>query len=304
MSSESIPYLYDLMEDLINNGVKNVTLNPDAPVPSIEIPEGSYTITDNEMGVKFAEEYDTGYLYYSSKSYPHQSDLRSDSLPSTDALSASKRASKCSTGAFCPNRGKPLKAECVIEGFDEVTADFIEKMFQRKNGIPWTILETERTILREITLSDINDLFELYKDPDIIRFIPPLQLTREEELDFQREYIKHMYGFFGYGFWNVLDKNSKKLIGRAGLSNREGFEDMELGYLFTPDYRGKGIATEVCTAIIKYAADILGAEKLNAFIHPENTKSVRLAEKLGFKYTGEEIESMGNVLVRYVLDVN
>ncbi len=244
ISDGSIPYLYDLMEDLDNNRVRNFTMNPAAPVPALEIPGGSYTITDNS------------------------------------------------------------DAQCVIEGFDEVTADFIEKMYQRKNEIPWIILETPRTIIKEISLSDIDELFELYKDPDIIRFIPPLQPTKREELDFQKEYIKKMYGFFGYGFWNVIDRDSNKLIGRAGLSNREGFEYLELGYLFSKPYRGKGIATEVCTAIIKYAVEILGAERLNAFIQPENTGSVHLAEKLGFKYTGEEIESMGNWLRRYVLNMS
>ncbi|MCR5023711.1 MAG: GNAT family N-acetyltransferase [Lachnospiraceae bacterium] len=272
ISDGSIPYLYDLMEDLDNNGVRNFTMDPAAPVPALEIPGGSYTITDNRTGVEFARQYDTGYVYYTSESCSHK-------------LSVSD-------------------AQCVIEGFDEVTADFIEKMYQRKNEIPWIILETPRTIIKEISLSDIDELFELYKDPDIIRFIPPLQPTKREELDFQKEYIKKMYGFFGYGFWNVIDRDSNKLIGRAGLSNREGFEYLELGYLFSKPYRGKGIATEVCAAIIKYAVEILGAERLNAFIQPENTGSVHLAEKLGFKYTGEEIESMGNLLRRYVLDVN
>ncbi|MBQ7724200.1 MAG: GNAT family N-acetyltransferase [Lachnospiraceae bacterium] len=56
--------------------------------------------------------------------------------------------------------------------------------------------------------------------------------------------------------------------------------------------------------MIKYAVEILGAERLNAFIQPENTGSVHLAEKLGFKYTGEEIESMGNLLRRYVLNMS
>lgn len=282
ISDGSIPYLYDLMEELDNNGVRQFTLDPKVKLPSLMIPEGSYTITDNKAGVEFARKYGTGYIFYLPAGNPHQSDLRSGSFPQLDTRDA----------------------ECVIEGFDEVTADFIEKMYRRKNEIPWTILVTQRTIVREISLTDIDELFELYEDTDIKRFIPPLLPTKEEEMDFQREYIKKMYGFFGYGFWNVLDRESNKLIGRAGLSNRAGFDDPELGYLFSKPYRGKGIATEVCAAIIKYAVEILGAERLNAFIQPENTGSVHLAEKLGFKYTGEEIESMGNLLRRYELDMS
>ncbi len=269
ISDESIPYLYYLMEELDANSVRLFTLDPAAPLPSLEIPKGSYTITDNISGVEFARKYGTGYVFYLPERSPHQ-------------ISVSD-------------------TQCVIEGFDEVTADFIEKMYQRKNEIPWTILETPRTIIREISLSDIDELFELYKDPDIIRFIPPLLPTQEEELDFQREYIKKMYGFFGYGFWNVLDRENNKLIGRAGLSNREGFDDLELGYLFSKPYRGKGIAQEVCTAIIDYAKNILGAETLNAFIQPGNIPSRRLAEDRGVMETGEEISSPESTLKRYVL---
>jgi len=284
MTDDSIPYLYDLMEDLSNSGVKLYTLDPGSRVPEISLPENSYTVTDCDTGAEFARTYDTGYIIYFPGDNPHPSDRRPDSSPL---------------------KMKPFNdAQCVIEGFDEVTADFIEKMYERKNGIPWTILETGRTVIREFALSDIDVLFELYEDPDIRRFIPPLLPTREEELIFEKEYIQNMYGFFGYGFWNVLDRESGRMIGRAGLSNREGFEDMELGYLFTKPYRRKGIATEVCTAIIKYAVEILGAERLNAFIQPENTGSVHLAEKLGFRYTGEEIESMGNLLKRYVLNMS
>ena len=279
ISDGSIPYLYDLMEELDNNGVRLFTLDPAVTLPTLMIPEGSYTITDNETGVEFARKYDTGYVLYMNPS----------SVTFGDSFS---------------QREKPLSmhdAQCVIEGFDEVTADFIEKMYQRKIEIPWTILVTPRTIVREISLNDIDELFELYEDAEIKRFIPPLLPTKEEELDFQREYIKKMYGFFGYGFWNVLDRESSKLIGRAGLTNRDGFDDMELGYLFKKEYRRQGIGTEVCRSIMDYAREILGAERLNAFIRPDNSASVSFAEKLGFVYSGDDILSEGKTLGRYCL---
>ncbi len=269
ISDPETPWLSRLMTELDEAGVRLYTLDGGRPVPEITLPEGSYTVTDNDGGIRFAARYDTGYVLYQDPS----SKLREKT-----------------------NSPGP---ECVIEGFDEISPDFLEKMYQRKQGIPWTILETERTVVRELCLSDIDDLFTLYEDPEIKRFIPPLLPTKEEEREFQKAYIESMYGFFGYGFWLVSDRESGALMGRAGLSNRAGFEEQELGYLLAEKYRGRGIAAEVCRAIMSYAARVLGAERLNAFIHPENTVSVRFAEKLGFRDTGEEIESEGRILKRF-----
>ena len=52
--------------------------------------------------------------------------------------------------------------EMIVEGFEEVDADFLEKVFQRYHHIPWTILETERCIVRELCMDDLDGLFELY----------------------------------------------------------------------------------------------------------------------------------------------
>ncbi len=268
-------WLNELMTELDKSEVKLVTLEPDRIIPEIRLPEGSYTVTDNETGAEFARKYDTGYVLYKKPGIPC----------STLGSAASKILSE---------------AQCIIEGFDEITPDFLEKMYQRKNNIPWTILETDRTIIRELALSDIDDLFTLYEDPEIKRFIPPLLPTEEEEREFQKAYIEKMYGFFGYGFWNVLDKDTKELIGRAGISHREGFDIPELGYLIRTSHRGKGIAYEVCSAILKYSETILGLEELNLFLQKENLPSIRLAGKLGFTDSGEMISGFNDSrLARY-----
>ena len=258
------------MEELVSENVTLYTIDPDRAFPVGPIPDNSYTITDNMTGVNFARLHDTGYIAY---------------LPE---------------GRTALN-GHISDTECVIEGFDEITADFVEKMYQRKRQLPWLITETERTLIRELTLDDIDALFALYEDPDIKRFIPPLLPTKEEERDFQKAYIEKMYGFFGYGFWNIIDKTTGALMGRAGFSNREGFSDPEIGYLLSEPYRKQGIATEVCTALLNYARDILGFTDINSFIRPDNLPSVRFAEKLGFTPTNESIEVDGHTLTRFII---
>ena len=278
ISDSHTPWLDELMADLSKEGVSLYSLEPGSKIPEGRIPDGSYTVTDNETGVAFARFHDTGYVLYK----------KPDTIPCRTFPSS---ASEIYSGA-----------QCIIEGFDEITPDFLEKMYQRKRGIPWTILETERTVIRELSLNDIDALFLLYGDPEIQRFIPPLMPTKEEETEFQKAYIEKMYGFFGYGFWNIIDRESGRLIGRAGISNRRGFDIPELGYLLDKEHRGRGIAYEVCTSVIAYAERILGIEELNAFIQNENLPSIRLAEKIGFRDTGERISGVnGQTLSRYYL---
>lgn len=190
--------------------------------------------------------------------------------------------------------------EMIVEGFEEVDADFLEKVYQRWHHLPWTILETERCVVRELTLDDVDGLFELYADKEMCRFTEPL-FPYEEEKDYQRAYINNMYRYFGYGMWLVFLKETGALIGRAGLEHREIKEqtELELGYLIGTSYQGKGYATEVCKAIIEYAGEHTGFEQINCVIQEENKISISLAEKLGFSHI-ESYDMDGKIMLRFV----
>lgn len=193
--------------------------------------------------------------------------------------------------------------EVIVEGFDEVDKDFFEKVFQRYHHLPWTILETERCIVREITLDDLDDLFELYGADGIDAFTEPLY-PYEEEKEYQRAYIENMYRFFGYGMWLVFSKETGMLIGRAGLEHREIHEqtELELGYLIGKKYQGQGYASEVCEAILNYARENTYFEQINCVIEKENKASIRLAEKLGFTFV-ETYDLDGKIMHRFVREL-
>ena len=190
--------------------------------------------------------------------------------------------------------------DMLVEGFDEVDVDFLEKVWQRHHRIPWTILETERCVVRELTLDDLDALFELYGDGEIDKYTDSLY-PYEEEKEFQRAYIENMYRYFGYGLWLVFSKETGELIGRAGLEHREYNEEieLELGYIIGTKYQGKGYATEVCEAILDYAKENCGFERINALVENENISSIKLAQKLGFIHT-EDLELEGKVMHRFV----
>lgn len=192
--------------------------------------------------------------------------------------------------------------DILIEGFEEVDADFLEKIYQREHHIPWTILETERCIIRELALEDMDEFFALYDNEELCRYIEALY-PFEEEKAFQHAYIENMYRFFGYGMWLVFLKENGELIGRAGLEHREYFEEteLELGYLIAVKYQRQGYALEVCQAILEYATENTGFSRINALIDEENISSVRLAEKLGFSYAGS-FDVDGKCMDRYILE--
>ncbi len=190
--------------------------------------------------------------------------------------------------------------DMIVEGFEEVDADFLEKMYQRHHRIPWTILETERCVVRELSLEDLDGLFELYADDGMDAYTEPLY-PYEEEKEFHRAYIENMYRYFGYGMWLVFEKETGELIGRAGLEHREYNDvvELELGYLIGKKYQGKGYATEVCRAIIDYAKENAGFERINTVIQDGNDISIALSKKLGFKQR-ESYEMDGKIMHRFV----
>ena len=158
-----------------------------------------------------------------------------------------------------------LHADMVVEGFEEVDMTFLQRVYERHFNIPWTILETERCIVRELELSEY-----------------------EEELEYQKAYIENMYRFYGYGMWLVFEKKTGTLIGRAGVEHREELSgDMELGYAIRTSFQHQGYAYEVCQAIMQYAGEELQVHLLHCLIQKENTLSEKLAIKLGFSYCGD-----------------
>ena len=192
--------------------------------------------------------------------------------------------------------------DMLVEGFDEVDVDFLEKVWQRYHRIPWTILETERCVVRELSLEDLDELFELYGDGEIDKYTDPLY-PYEEEKEFQRAYIENMYRYFGYGLWLVFSKETGKLIGRAGLEHREYHEEieLELGYMIGTKYQGQGYATEICEAILEYAKENTGFERINTLIENENYASIKLSEKLGFSHV-EDFDLDGKIMCRFILN--
>lgn len=193
------------------------------------------------------------------------------------------------------------QAQMLAQGFEEVDVMFLKRVYQRKHQIPWTLIETRRCILREITLEDLDDLYELYQGKAITKYMEGLYENRVEEEEYTKAYIQNMYQFYGYGMWVAVEKATGKVIARAGLDHMQLPEEtvLQLGYVVGEQYQKQGYATELCEAILDYAKNHTQFAEIYCFIQKENHISIHLAEKLGFIWK-EDIKIRRKSLQKYV----
>lgn len=174
-----------------------------------------------------------------------------------------------------------------VTDIDDLDERYLERIWRRYRGLPWDICETERCLVRETVPEDVDSFYRIYSDESITAYMEDLFEDEEKEKQYIRDYIEKVYGFYGFGMWTVCLKETGEVIGRAGLSMREGFEEPELGYVIGKKWQRQGIAAEVCRKILAYGRDELGFERVRALMHPGNTASKRLCCKLGFRYEEE-----------------
>ena len=169
----------------------------------------------------------------------------------------------------------------IIEQIEEVGYATIDMAYRRLAGLPWQILTTKRCVIRETIEEDVDSFYQIYAEPEITEYMEDLYADRDEEIAYIRDYREKVYGFYGYGMWTVLTKEGT-VIGRAGISWREGFDIPELGFVIGVPWQRQGYAHEVCSAILTYASEELGLTRIQVLVMLGNKKSEALCRKQGF----------------------
>ena len=147
------------------------------------------------------------------------------------------------------------------------------------------ILETDRLILRWMSLGDSEFMLELLNDPSWIRFIGDRGArTPDDAGDYILNKIVPMYERTGFGLLLTELKSNGKPIGICGLIKRDSLEDVDIGFAFLPTYRAHGYAFESASAVMAYGREVLGLNRIVAITSLENDRSVRLLERLGFTF--------------------
>lgn len=149
------------------------------------------------------------------------------------------------------------------------------------------ILQTERLILRELTMNDLDDLYEILSDPETMAHYPRPK-TREESEKWILRNIER-YNTDGFGLWAIELKENNQFIGECGitLQNIDGQMLPEIGYHINKNFRKKGYATEAATACRDYGFDKLNFDEIYSYMKYTNIASSRVAEKNGMTFIKE-----------------
>ena len=176
----------------------------------------------------------------------------------------------------------------------ELDPEFEKRDALRKAGIPVEIARTDQLLIRETIDSDISELYRIGTDQAVRKYIAPMQPTLEEEIVYTKAYVKHMYAFYDFGLWTVLEKDAygqERVIGRAGLFPSERLAgQIEMGYMIAPECQGNGYGKEAAEIVLRYAFNVLDLEEVHLFAEKENKASVKLAETLLIKVPGGQKE--------------
>ena len=147
-------------------------------------------------------------------------------------------------------------------------------------------LETERLKLRMWRESDLDDYAAMSADPLVMQYLGPGKVfTRAEAWRSMAFFVGH-WEMRGYGHWAVEEKASGRMIGRIGFLNPEGWPGFEIGWTLARYVWGKGYATEGGRRALEDAFKDLDQPHVISLIHPENTPSMKVAERLGEKREG------------------
>ena len=147
------------------------------------------------------------------------------------------------------------------------------------------ILETERLILRKLTLDDAAFLFELMNEPAFIEYVADRGLRTEgDAARYLLDKILPMYERFGFGFYRVELRESEIAIGICGLIKRDTLDDADIGFSILQRFGGNGYAYEAAVAVLNYGRTVLGLARICGVTAPCNGTSIHLLEKLGLKF--------------------
>ena len=146
-------------------------------------------------------------------------------------------------------------------------------------------LETERLILRQFTMADVDNLVELDSDPEVMFHITGgVPTSRDEiETDLLPWFIEYYRKYSGYGFWAVVEKRTGEFIGWFHFRPAPDHpcDEPELGYRFRKSAWGKGYGTEGSVALIDKGFAELGVQRVLAEAMVVNAASWRVMEKCG-----------------------
>lgn len=157
------------------------------------------------------------------------------------------------------------------------------------NFDPFPVIETERLVLRQITIEDDKDIFDLRSNPEAMKYIGR---PRPKVVADVHDLIANMNELSARIQWGVTMKGENKIIGTIGyhLIEKQHYR-AEIGYMLGTGYWKKGLMSEAIIAVVNFGFEKIGLNSIEARIDPENEQSAKILERNGFTKEGHIKES-------------
>jgi ribosomal-protein-alanine N-acetyltransferase len=151
------------------------------------------------------------------------------------------------------------------------------------------ILETSRLLLRHLELGDLDNLYRLYRDPEMRRYFPEGTLTYQETREELEWFLTGHPQRPELGLWATINKSTEQFIGRCGLLPWviDGCPEIEVAYMIARELWGQGLGTEAARGILGYGFEHLGLSRLICLIDRDNIASIKVATKIGMRFEKE-----------------
>lgn len=145
--------------------------------------------------------------------------------------------------------------------------------------------DTERLAFRFWRADDEPLAFALWGDPRVAALITAGGAFTADEVRARLQRELSNGAKFGYQYWPIFARADGAFVGACGLKpSVEDPDGLELGFQLCADAWGKGYATEAARAVVTHAFDVVGTRAIWAAHHPQNDRSARTLQKLGFRY--------------------
>lgn len=168
-----------------------------------------------------------------------------------------------------------------------------------------TELHTERLHLRKMKVSDSSNLFKIWSDPEVTKFMNVSCFTDENQAKEMINLLDDLSRDSKAIRFSIIIKESNEIIGSCGFNSFD-FENekAEIGYDVAKSYWGRGYASEAICSLLDHAFSSLKLNRVEAKVDPENVNSIKLLQKLNFTFEGtlrqyERVEGKFNDLNIY-----
>jgi len=143
---------------------------------------------------------------------------------------------------------------------------------------------------------DFEEYAAIHMDPEVTKYTVRAHLSRSDAWRHLAILVGHWH-LRGFGMWGVFEQETNRLVGRVGFNEPDNWPGFELAWTIGRAFWGKGYATEAAKRCLDFAFEDMQRDHVISLIDPENTSSIRVAERIGETLEGEMVVNEHRLLV-------